>query len=162
MAFEQSMYVNGEEAKTNRFPFFSLRELHKGIERNVDVEEFAKNDYNPLQIRSFIALKEKGIDIECLLNPEFSHKQIDILGLGLQHHLDISGLLNPNLEFSVMESEIMHGLSMKKDGHEKPSLDTLISQTKLKETVKDKNAANHTNMHKGEGNKNKELDISER
>ena len=135
----------------------ALNEIYSGLKAGIDVTDFAKREFNELQMRSLRIAKEAGIDITVLLNPEFTHNQMNSLIYGLKRGVDIKDLLNPNISAQTMASEIEDRLIKKKDGIEKPSLKTMLS------TSRDKKVQTNTKRKReGQQSKNKPLDIPHR
>ena len=135
----------------------ALNELYLGLKAGIDVSDFAKREYNELQMRSLRLAKEEGIDITAFLNPDLSHKQMNALFYGISQGVEVKDLINPAIHVQQIEEEINTRIIKKKDGLDKPSLAALISGTADKKTPA-------VSERKWEGNRNnyQTLDTSQR
>lgn len=128
-AIQDAMHTYIETGFSNQ----ALNEIYLGLQSGIDVQDFAKREYNALQMRCLRLAKEEGLEIDLLLNPDLTHKQMELLRDGLSKGIDIQELNHPDISCERIQEQISIQIAKKKDGPEKPSLESLLSSTAQKE-----------------------------
>ena len=86
--------------KTNIFNKEQKEEIEKGIEEDLDVSIYAKQDFTEYQMREIRLGLEKGLDVSIYAKSEFDYLQMDQIRFCLEKGLNVFPHINPNFKNS--------------------------------------------------------------
>ena len=79
-----------------------MTEIHRGLERNLDVSIYAKSEYDDYQMAEIRRGLEENIDVTIYAKSEFNCVQMRQIRQGLERNLDVSIYAKPEYNWDQM------------------------------------------------------------
>lgn len=112
------IWLENNEVKSNMdlsiYNDAQMREIHSGLEENLDVTIYAKPEFISDQMAEIRQGLERKLDITIYAKPEYTRNQMVEIRLGLERKLDVTIYAKPEYTWDQM-AEIRRGLVEKLD-----------------------------------------------